>query len=79
MFILIKNKKKKNKIKRSPHHLHSIHSINSAIVEGPFSMDNLGLFVSCFLKLFFVLKNKENKEKSVWFLFYFFSGKHRKH
>ena len=35
-------------------------------------MDNFGLFVSCFLKLFFVLKNKENKEKSVWFLFFFF-------
>ena len=39
-----------------------------------------GLFGSCFLKLFFVLKNKENQEKqkkNVWFLVIFCFEKHK--
>ena len=39
-----------------------------------------GLFGSCFLKLFSVLKNKENQEKqkkNVWFSVFFFSEKHK--
>ena len=40
----------------------------------------MGLFVYSFLKLFSVLKNKENKEKNIWFLvfFIFFCSKNTK-
>ena len=48
--------------------IHFLYSHSFTISSRPQSP--LGIFVSSFLKLFFVLKNKENKENTIGFKFF---------